>query len=108
MLCAGFFEAGGEIGEGVVLMQVARLLGALQACATCTGSDTNGWEWNDSLDKCYWPWHWSTDIWSGVYGRVTKSTVIETGANVLGTGVVCIWTVVMAGAPRSCWKMDWG
>jgi len=29
---------------------VARLLGALQACATCTGSDTNGWEWDDGLE----------------------------------------------------------
>jgi len=78
---------------------VARLLGALQAGATCTGSDTNGRERDDGLEiSAIGLGTGSTDIWSGVNGRVTKSAGIETGANVLGTGVVCIWTD----------KMDWG
>ncbi len=74
-------------------MYVAGFLVALQVGATCIGSDTNGWERDDGLEvSAIGLGTGSTDIWTGVNGRVTKSSGIETGANALGTGVACVWT----------------
>jgi hypothetical protein len=82
---------------------VAGLLGALQAIATCTGSDTNSREGDDSLEiSAVGLGTGSTDICTGVNGRVTKSAGIETGANILGTGVACIWTNANAACKGNC------